>query len=72
MMPRKRVFLPQTATQLRHCRVLPYCCRLKARGHSSYIAGGWVRDRFLGRPAVDIDIASSAGYPEVSSVNPKS
>jgi hypothetical protein len=28
--------------------------------HLSFIAGGWVRDRFLGRYAYDVDICSSA------------
>eukprot|EP00798_Chlamydomonas_sp_ICE-L_P021689 gene21690-28712_t len=44
---------------------------LKQRGHAAFIAGGWVRDKFLGRPAIDIDIATNAGYPEVfKAVNP--
>lgn len=34
--------------------------RLRAAGHSAYIAGGWVRDAMLGRPANDVDIATSA------------
>ena len=35
-------------------------------GHLAYIAGGWVRDHFVGRLAADIDIATSASVPEVS------
>ena len=39
--------------------------RLHGSGHSAFIAGGWVRDRFLGRPPADIDIATSATVSEV-------
>ncbi|KAG1668523.1 hypothetical protein FOA52_012117 [Chlamydomonas sp. UWO 241] len=34
-------------------------------GHLSLIAGGWVRDRFAGVPAADIDIATSASVTEM-------
>jgi Poly A polymerase head domain len=34
--------------------------RLRSAGFSAFIVGGWVRDRFLGRPASDIDIATNA------------
>jgi tRNA nucleotidyltransferase/poly(A) polymerase len=39
---------------------------LQSRGHLAYIAGGWVRDALLGRPGVDVDIATSASVMEVS------
>ncbi len=32
---------------------------LREAGHLALVAGGWVRDRFIGRPAADIDIATS-------------
>jgi tRNA nucleotidyltransferase (CCA-adding enzyme) len=38
---------------------------LQSRGHLAYIAGGWVRDALLGKPGVDIDIATSASVMEV-------
>jgi putative nucleotidyltransferase with HDIG domain len=37
---------------------------LREAGHVALFAGGCVRDRLLGRPATDVDIATSA-YPEV-------
>ena len=34
--------------------------RLRAAGHEAYLAGGCVRDRLLGRPPLDFDVATSA------------
>ncbi len=39
--------------------------RLKERGHTAYIAGGWVRDFLMQHPSDDIDIATSASVDEV-------
>ncbi|HNY39498.1 MAG TPA: CCA tRNA nucleotidyltransferase [Bryobacteraceae bacterium] len=41
------------------------CARLRQAGHSVYLAGGAVRDRLLGRPVFDLDIATSATPDEV-------
>ena len=46
--------------------------RLRRHGHESLFAGGWVRDRLLGRPADDIDIATSAHPDEVLALFPNS
>ena len=40
-------------------------------GHQAYFAGGCVRDRLLGRPVKDYDIATSARPEEVKAVYPK-
>lgn len=45
---------------------------LRDAGHEVVIAGGWVRDRWLGRPAGDIDLASSATPEEVTALFPRS
>lgn len=39
---------------------------LIGRGHAAYLVGGCVRDRLLGRPLHDIDIATSAAPEEVT------
>lgn len=39
--------------------------RLKARGHVAYFAGGYVRDKLMGHPSDDIDIATTASVEEV-------
>jgi poly(A) polymerase len=39
--------------------------RLRERGHESYFAGGYFRDRFLGRRPNDVDVATSARPDEV-------
>ncbi|GAX79180.1 hypothetical protein CEUSTIGMA_g6620.t1 [Chlamydomonas eustigma] len=39
--------------------------KLQAAGFSAFIAGGWVRDRFMGRVATDIDISTNAKLPEL-------
>jgi tRNA nucleotidyltransferase (CCA-adding enzyme) len=41
---------------------------LHGRGHEAYLVGGCVRDRLLGRPLHDIDIATSARPEEVTNV----
>lgn len=38
---------------------------LRAAGHSAYLVGGCVRDRLLGKPAEDRDVATSATPDEV-------
>ncbi|GJM20193.1 MAG: CCA tRNA nucleotidyltransferase [Planctomycetota bacterium] len=40
-------------------------------GHEVVIAGGWVRDRQLGRPMGDIDLASSASPEQVVALFPR-
>ena len=44
---------------------------LARAGHEAYFAGGCVRDRLLGRPVKDYDIATSARPDEVKAVYPK-
>jgi hypothetical protein len=39
--------------------------RLQARSYKALIVGGWVRDKYLGRRASDIDIATNATPWEV-------
>lgn len=41
---------------------------LKRENHLSFIAGGWVRDRFLGRVANDVDICSSASIGDLTAI----
>ena len=45
--------------------------RLRGAGHEAYFAGGCVRDRLLGRPAHDIDVATSAHPEEVQKLFPR-
>lgn len=45
--------------------------RLREAGHEAYFAGGCVRDRLLGRPAQDIDIATSARPEAVQKLFPR-
>lgn len=40
-------------------------CRLHESGFMALIVGGWVRDRYLGRRASDIDIATNATPQQV-------
>jgi tRNA nucleotidyltransferase (CCA-adding enzyme) len=44
---------------------------LRDNGHDAYLVGGCVRDRLLGRPLHDIDIATSALPAEVTGVFPR-
>src|SRR5580658_5319702 len=39
--------------------------RLREKGHEAYFAGGYFRDRFLGRRPNDVDVATSACPDEV-------
>src|SRR3954469_3490582 len=39
--------------------------RLRERGHEAYFAGGYFRDRFLGRPPNDVDVATAARPDQV-------
>lgn len=41
---------------------------LEAAGHEAWFVGGFVRDALLGRPAADVDVATSAFWEEVRDV----
>lgn len=45
--------------------------RLRAAGHEAYFAGGCVRDRLMGRPAQDIDVATDALPERVQELFPR-
>lgn len=45
--------------------------RLKQNGHAAYMVGGYVRDKCLGRPVKDIDIATSARPEQVAELFPR-
>ena len=45
--------------------------RLRDAGFETYLAGGCVRDRLLGRPAADYDIATAARPDEVAALFPR-
>jgi len=45
--------------------------RLRRAGHEAFFAGGCVRDRLLGKPAHDIDVATAAKPEEVQKIFPK-
>jgi len=45
--------------------------RLRDAGFETYLAGGCVRDRLLGRPAADYDVATAALPAEVTALFPK-
>jgi poly(A) polymerase len=42
--------------------------RLREKGHEAYFAGGYFRDRFLGRRPNDVDVATSARPEEVRGI----
>jgi putative nucleotidyltransferase with HDIG domain len=45
--------------------------RLRDAGFETYLAGGSVRDRLLGRPAADYDVATAARPEEVTALFPR-
>ncbi len=45
--------------------------RLRERGHEAYFAGGCVRDRLLGRPVADYDVATGALPDHVLALFPR-
>jgi len=45
--------------------------KLSDAGHTTYFAGGWVRDFLMQRPSDDIDIATSASVEEIQQLFPK-
>ncbi|NGX60790.1 MAG: CCA-adding enzyme [Chlamydiae bacterium] len=47
------------------------CERLFEAGYTAYFAGGWVRDRLLGRESDEIDIATSAPPEVIQDLFPK-
>jgi len=51
--------------------VLELCERLRSRGKRGWIVGGCVRDRLLGRPVADWDIATDARPKELLSIFPR-
>jgi len=59
----------QTEVEAAGRRVLQ---RLEEAGHAAYFVGGYVRDRLLGRPIHDIDIATSARPETVMALFPDS
>jgi len=52
-------------------RVLPLLDRLRHAGHEAWLVGGGVRDLFLGRPAADWDVATSAEPGAVTAIWPE-
>jgi tRNA nucleotidyltransferase/poly(A) polymerase len=47
------------------CGCAARALRLQSCGYKALIVGGWVRDKYLGRRASDIDIATNATTWEV-------
>lgn len=61
------------ATEERLARELPAYARrvldaLEAAGFEAWVVGGWVRDALLGRPGHDVDVTTSAPWPEAERV----
>ena len=61
------------ATEERLARELPDYARrvvdaLEAAGFEAWVVGGWVRDALLGRPGHDVDVTTSAPWPEAERV----
>ncbi|GIL86624.1 hypothetical protein Vretifemale_14895, partial [Volvox reticuliferus] len=42
--------------------------RLRSHGYTAMLAGGWVRDQFLGRPSADIDLVTNATTVQIFDV----
>ncbi len=51
--------------------VLELCERLRSKGKRGWIVGGCVRDRLLGRPVADWDVATDARPKELLSIFPR-
>jgi tRNA nucleotidyltransferase (CCA-adding enzyme) len=51
--------------------VLDLCERLRSKGKRAWIVGGCVRDRLLGRPVADWDVATDARPEELLSIFPR-
>jgi tRNA nucleotidyltransferase (CCA-adding enzyme) len=51
--------------------VLELCARLRSTGKRGWIVGGCVRDRLLGRPVADWDVATDARPKELLSIFPR-
>jgi tRNA nucleotidyltransferase (CCA-adding enzyme) len=51
--------------------VLDLCERLRSRGKRSWIVGGCVRDRLVGRPVADWDVATDARPKELLAIFPR-
>jgi len=54
-----------------HAAALFVARRLRQSGHEAWFVGGCVRDRLLGRPVKDWDVATSAPPDEVQRIFPK-
>ena len=62
-----------TSLEARLARELPGYARrvvgaLEAAGYEAWVVGGWVRDALLGRPGHDVDVTTSAPWPETARV----
>ena len=55
----------------RHPEAVKVVTRLREKGHEAYFAGGYFRDRFLGRAPNDADVATSAKAEEVQKLKGK-
>src|SRR5581483_6024863 len=52
----------------RHPEAVKVVSRLREKGHEAYFAGGYFRDRFLGRRPNDVDVATSAEPGQVQAI----